>query len=71
MQKNILFKGKATVSNGRFAFSFIVPKDISYQYGNGKISYYGDNGTKDGSGVLTNIIVGGSGNGVVDPLVRR
>jgi hypothetical protein len=68
MQKNILFKGKATVSNGRFSFSFIVPKDISYQYGNGKISYYGDNGTKDGNGVLNNIIVGGSGNGVVDPL---
>ena len=68
MQKNILFKGKATVNNGRFAFSFIVPKDISYQYGNGKISYYGDNGSKDGNGVLSNIIVGGSGNGVADPL---
>ncbi|MBO9200393.1 MULTISPECIES: type IX secretion system sortase PorU [Niastella] len=68
VQKNILFKGKASVNNGRFSFSFIVPKDISYQYGNGKISYYGENGTKDGNGVLNNIIIGGSGNGVVDPL---
>ncbi|MCS3796685.1 type IX secretion system sortase PorU [Niastella sp. OAS944] len=68
VQKNILFKGKASVTNGRFDFSFIVPKDISYQYGNGKISYYTDNGSKDGSGVLKNIIIGGSGNGVVDPL---
>jgi hypothetical protein len=66
VQKNILFKGKATVNGGRFSFSFIVPKDISYQYGNGKISYYGDNGTKDGSGVLNNIIIGGSGNGTAD-----
>jgi hypothetical protein len=66
VQKNILFKGKATVNNGRFSFSFIVPKDISYQYGNGKISYYTDNGSKDGSGVLTNVIIGGSGNGVTD-----
>jgi hypothetical protein len=68
LQKNILFKGKASVSNGRFSFSFIVPKDISYQYGNGKISYYTDNGSKDGNGVLNNIIIGGSGNGVADPL---
>jgi len=68
VQKNILFKGKASVSNGRFSFSFIVPKDISYQYGNGKISYYTDNGTRDGNGVLKNIIIGGSGNGVIDPL---
>lgn len=68
MQKNILFKGKASVSGGRFAFSFMVPKDISYQYGNGKISYYTDNGIIDGSGVLQNIIIGGSGNGVLDPL---
>jgi hypothetical protein len=68
VQKNILFKGKATVTNGRFSFSFMVPKDINYQYGNGKISYYTDNGSKDGNGVLKNIIVGGSGNGVTDPL---
>jgi hypothetical protein len=65
-QKNILFKGKAKVNNGRFSFSFIVPKDINYQYGNGKISYYADNGSKDGNGVLSNIIIGGSGNGVAD-----
>ncbi|HEX6432569.1 MAG TPA: type IX secretion system sortase PorU, partial [Niastella sp.] len=68
VQKNILFKGKATVNGGRFTFSFIVPKDISYQFGNGKISYYADNGSKDGNGVLSNIIIGGSGNNINDPL---
>jgi hypothetical protein len=66
VQKNILFKGKAKVSNGRFSFSFIVPKDIIYQYGNGRISYYADNGVDDGNGVLSNIIIGGSGNGISD-----
>jgi hypothetical protein len=66
VQKSILFKGKASVTNGHFTFSFIVPKDISYQYGNGKISYYADNSNKDGNGFLSNIIVGGSGNGVAD-----
>ena len=33
-QTNILFKGKASVTGGKFSFSFKVPKDINYQYGN-------------------------------------
>jgi len=40
LQKNIVYKGKATVTNGYFSFSFIVPKDINFSFGNGKISYY-------------------------------
>ncbi len=59
-QTNILFKGKATVTNGKFSFSFKVPKDINYQYGNGKLSLYSENGTQDGSGSFTGFIVGGS-----------
>ncbi|RYM32856.1 type IX secretion system sortase PorU [Brumimicrobium glaciale] len=39
-QENILFKGKATVTNGYFDFEFIVPKDINYSYGKGKASFY-------------------------------
>ena len=39
-QQNVLFKGKATVSNGYFDFEFIVPKDIDYSYGKGKASFY-------------------------------
>jgi len=62
-QTNQLFSGKATVTNGRFTFSFTVPKDINYQYGNGKISLYAENGSKDGSGFFTGFLVGGSANG--------
>ncbi|MEM1216433.1 MAG: type IX secretion system sortase PorU, partial [Bacteroidota bacterium] len=40
LQKNVLFRGKATVTNGEFEFSFVVPKDINYEFGEGKISYY-------------------------------
>jgi hypothetical protein len=40
LQKSILYKGKASVKNGEFSFTFVVPKDISYQYGFGKLSYY-------------------------------
>ncbi len=61
-QNNILYKGKASVSNGKFSFSFKVPKDINYQYGNGKLSLYAENGSNDANGYFTNFIIGGSGN---------
>src|SRR4030095_4590498 len=59
-QSNILFKGKASVVNGKFNFSFKVPKDINYQYGQGKISYYAEDGIKDGSDFFNGFIIGGS-----------
>lgn len=60
-QSNILFKGKASVTGGKFSFSFKVPKDINYQYGNGKLSLYAENGNSDGNGYFTGFLVGGSG----------
>ncbi len=62
-QTNALFKGKASVTNGQFSFSFKVPKDINYQFGNGKLSLYAENGTTDGNGIFSNFIIGGAGNG--------
>jgi hypothetical protein len=59
-QSNVLFKGKASVTNGRFSFSFKVPKDINYQFGQGKLSYYADDGTIDGSDFFNGFVVGGS-----------
>ena len=58
-QNNILYKGKASVTNGKFSFNFKLPKDINYQFGNGKLSLYADNGNNDGNGSFTNIIIGG------------
>lgn len=58
-QENALFKGKASVTNGEFTFSFIVPKDINFVYGNGKISYYAENGSTDATGFDNSIIIGG------------
>jgi hypothetical protein len=60
-QSNLLFQGKARVVNGKFTYSFVVPKDINYQYGQGKILYYADNGLKQGAGAETNWIIGGVG----------
>ncbi len=59
MWNSILFKGKAAINNGTFDFSFVVPKDIAYKFGKGRISYYFDNGQTDGHGYNENIIVGG------------
>lgn len=61
LYKNVLFKGKASVTNGDFSFSFIVPKDINYQFGKGRISYYADNGNYvDAHGYTNDIMIGGS-----------
>jgi hypothetical protein len=37
----------------------VVPKDIAYNFGNGRISYYFNNETEDGSGYYENVIIGG------------
>lgn len=60
LQKNVLYKGKISVTNGYYKFTFVVPKDIAYQFGNGRISYYAENGTDDASGYYEKVIIGGS-----------
>ncbi|MBP7076135.1 MAG: type IX secretion system sortase PorU [Bacteroidales bacterium] len=59
-QMNILFKGQTSVVNGEFTFSFIVPVDIAYFYGNGKISYYAHDNNVDAHGNYSEIMIGGS-----------
>ncbi|MCX6233431.1 MAG: type IX secretion system sortase PorU [Bacteroidetes bacterium] len=59
IRKSLLYKGKTTVTDGVFSLNFIVPKDIAYKYGYGKISYYAENGITDANGYNDNIIIGG------------
>ena len=66
MQNNIIYKGVTTVTSGRFEFSFIVPKDISYAVGKGKISYYANNGEVDAHGVFENFSIGGTSDGSIN-----
>lgn len=74
VQNNILFKGKASVQNGKFSFTFVVPKDINYQIDKGKISYYADNTIEDASGHDKTIYIGGSNpNAIADnagPIIK-
>lgn len=57
--ENIIYKGTVSVTNGNFSFSFVVPKDISYVAGQGKILYYAENGTDDANGAFNNFMIGG------------
>ena len=58
-QNSVLYKGSASVTNGRFQFSFILPKDINNQPGFGKISLYANNGLVDATGVNNSLFIGG------------
>ena len=58
--KNSIFKGQCSVINGAFSFSFIVPKDINYAVGYGRISYYANNASTDANGYQNDIVVGGA-----------
>lgn len=57
-----IVRGNATVVNGKFEFSFIVPQDIRIPVGNGKVSFYSKTtaGTlKDETGYDFGIEIGG------------
>lgn len=60
MQNSVLYRGLVSVVNGKFSFQFVVPKDIAYHYGYGKISYYAHNNVIDAAGYETGVIIGGS-----------
>ena len=60
VQKNLIFKGKAKVTNGEFKLEFIVPKDILFNIGQGKISYYATNGDEEAAGSFEDFYIGGS-----------
>ena len=59
LQKNVVYRGQSTVTNGRFSFDFIVPKDIDYSYGNGKFSLYANGTSFDATGEDQRVIIGG------------
>jgi hypothetical protein len=62
VQNNLIYRGKVSVVDGLFSFTFIVPKDIAFKYGNGKISYYAHNSVVDAAGSFDSIVVGGFNN---------
>ena len=59
LRHSILFNGKTEVVNGRFSIDFIVPRDISYRYGSGMVSYYATDYQNDASGMYDDFVIGG------------
>lgn len=59
---NVIFRGKASIVQGRFAFNFVVPKNIAYDLGNAKVSLYTmeNNSLNDAHGANQDLIIGGS-----------
>jgi hypothetical protein len=59
---NPLFRGQASVSNGEFEFSFVLPKNIAYEVGSGKLSLYAMNTAKtiDATGGASSFKIGQS-----------
>ena len=58
-QKSMLYKGTETVSGGRFEYSFIVPRDVAYQYAYGKLSHYARSASDDATGSYQKMLFGG------------
>ena len=57
----VLFRGKSSVENGEFQFSFVVPKDVRMEIDSGKFSFYAKDTSNnlDKSGYNTTIQIGG------------
>jgi len=59
---NTLFSGNADVKNGDFSFSFLLPKDIKYNFGSGRINYYAEDDINnfEAQGYFENFLIGGT-----------
>lgn len=64
-QNRVLYKGVITATNGKFKFQFIVPKDIAYNIGKGKLSYYAKDGLVHAGGTELNYYVGGTSDSIL------
>ncbi|MDR1672402.1 MAG: type IX secretion system sortase PorU [Bacteroidales bacterium] len=59
-QTSVLYRGKSTVRNGEFETTFIMPRDMLYRYGFGKISYWAYSNNETATGAFDRITVGGA-----------
>ncbi len=62
VRKNIIYRGRATVTNGQFSFTFVVPKDIDYRVDSGRVSVYAESMATNAAGYSNDPLVGGTDN---------
>lgn len=71
-----LFSGSASVTNGEFQLSFVVPKNINYQFGAGKMTLYATDIIQktDALGASIDFVLGGTSeevtSDVISPSIR-
>lgn len=63
---NTIFSGATDVKDGKFSYTFMVPKDIRYNFGNGRIVYYAvttdeEAETEEAVGHYEQFVIGGTG----------
>ena len=58
-QKNVLYRGSHAVQGGRFEYSFLVPRDVSYQYAYAKLSHYAKSAYEHATGSFSHLMLGG------------
>lgn len=60
--RNQIFEGLVVVKNGTFKVNFVVPKDINYQVGAGRVNFYAvsSDSTLDASGSYNELMIGDS-----------
>jgi hypothetical protein len=59
---SIIFSGEVPVVNGEIEVTFMVPKDINYKEGNGRLTYFiiNEDNTENGHGYCQDFIIGGT-----------
>ena len=67
-RQSTIFSGKTNVENGKFSVTFMVPKDIKYNYGTGRINYYtwDTNTGEEGQGYFEDFYIGGGSDDFIE-----
>ncbi len=61
LRNNVVYDGTVSVDSGMFIFKFILPKDINYEIGSAKLSFYAQSKDgRDAGNAYTDIQIGGS-----------
>ncbi len=58
--ESVLYRGTVTVNEGAFTAEFIVPLNISYRFGAGRITMYAASETTDAAGAEVDFVIGGT-----------
>ena len=69
-QSRVIFSGKDSVTDGKFRFTFVIPKDIRYSFKSGSMNFYAydNSGKNEAQGYYSNFALGGTNNSAAEDL---